>query len=49
MNVLNTASILASESAEAGNVVPGWVFGVGTMAVFVVLLIATMMIKVGRD
>lgn len=51
MNVLNTAAIFASEGAEGsdGAVVPGWAFGIFAFIVFVVLLVATMMIKVGRD
>lgn len=50
MNVLNTAAILASEGAEgSGTVVPGWAFGLFAFVVFVVLLVATMMIKVDRD
>ena len=51
MHVLNTAAIFASEAAEGSGStpVPGWVWGVGTMILFIVLLIATMMIKVGRD
>lgn len=49
MKVLTNASIFASEGAEGGNLVPAWVYGVSTFAIFVVLLVITMMIKVGRD
>ncbi len=49
MNVLNTAAVLANESAEQGASIPAWVFGVSTFVILGALLVATMMIKVGRD
>lgn len=49
MDVVSTALALASEEAatEAAGTAP-WVFGAFAFGALVVLLVATMMIKVGR-
>jgi hypothetical protein len=40
-------AVRLSEAAE-GSEVPVWVFGVGTFGALVLLLVITMMLKVGR-
>jgi hypothetical protein len=48
MNALNTAIVLASETAgEEGSQVSPYVFGVATFLLLGLLLVVTMMIKVG--
>ncbi len=47
MTVLNTALVLASEGAEGSNVTSPYVFGGVALIVLLILLVITVMIKVG--
>jgi hypothetical protein len=48
MGVITTAAILAEEAAGQGIGTPPWVFGVTAFVGLSVLLVITLMIKVGR-
>lgn len=48
MSVFSTAVVLAEEAAAEGSVTPAWVFGVTAFAALGVLLVVTLMLKVGR-
>ena len=47
MNAGISAAVRLSEAAEGGEV-PAWVFGVGAFGTLVLLLVITVMLKVGR-
>lgn len=47
MSIVNTALVLASESAEASSGPSAYVFGGFALGTLILLLIITMMIKVG--
>ena len=48
MHVVNLAARFSEEVVAETATTPAWVFGVFTFVALAVLLIATMMIKVGR-
>ena len=47
MNAGISAAVRLSEAAEGGEV-PAWAFGVGAFGTLVLLLVITVMLKVGR-
>jgi len=48
MGVITTAAVLADSAAKEGINTPAWVFGVTAFVGLGVLLVITLMIKVGR-